>query len=145
MKLICLQFLHFNYNYIYYISLISLYGSSLFNSQSKLVITNSSIKNVSTNYKPIFDIKYNNLEFRDSDIENIKLFGDSDKTFFISYEGEEKQNSIIFENVNISNINSNGNVIKIYGNDIAIQFKNTVIKDSISYGSFLNSEANNVI
>ncbi|ORY54793.1 hypothetical protein LY90DRAFT_646782 [Neocallimastix californiae] len=123
---------------------INLYGSSLFNSQSKLVIANSSIKNVSTNYKPIFDIKYNNLEFRDSDIENIKLFGDSDKTFFISYEGEEKQNSIIFENVNISNINSNGNVIKIYGNDVAIQFKNTVIKDSISYGSFLNSEANNI-
>jgi len=53
--------------------------------------------------------------------------------------------SIIFQNVKISDIQSNGNVIKINGKYVDIQWNNVTITNSYSNGSYLKSDSENVI
>ncbi|ORY36617.1 hypothetical protein LY90DRAFT_58697 [Neocallimastix californiae] len=52
--------------------------------------------------------------------------------------------SIIFQNVKISDIQSNGNVIKINGKYVDIQWNNVTITNSYSNGSYLKSDSENI-
>ncbi|ORX80662.1 hypothetical protein BCR32DRAFT_268747 [Anaeromyces robustus] len=134
------QYSHYNINNCVFQN-IKLYGSSLFNSESHIVINNSLIDNVTTNYKSIIDTNYNDLELYKTNITNINLYGDIDESFIIYFEAENKQNSIILENVNFSNIISNGNLIKLDGNNAQIKFNNVTVDNIDLNGSFLKSEA----
>ncbi|ORY54795.1 hypothetical protein LY90DRAFT_669862, partial [Neocallimastix californiae] len=123
---------------------LNLYGTSLFNSQSLNIIKNTKIDTISTNYRSILSSSYHNLELYNVDISNINLYGDINESFLMSFVGEEKTNSIIFQNVNISNITSNGNVIKLEGNYVNIKWDNVTVTNSYSSGSFLKSDAKNI-
>eukprot|EP00833_Pecoramyces_ruminatium_P006664 jgi/Orpsp1_1/1180696/evm.model.c7180000074342.1 len=125
---------------------ISLQGTSLFNDLSLTILKNTIIKNISTFYKPIFKITYNSIELYNVNIENIIIYGEINECSLLSVESGEKQYTVKFQNVNIFNTKSNGNIMNFIGYNSNILFENVFISNSDSYGSFLkcDSENNNI-
>lgn len=122
-----------------------LYETTLFDDQSFLFLNNTVIENISTFYKPIFQVYYNGIEFNNVHISNINIYCDVNECNLMTIEmGENKNKDIIFNNVSISTIKSNGNVFQFNGNDINVKFNNIEIRDSNSYGALLKCVSENV-
>ncbi|OUM63168.1 hypothetical protein PIROE2DRAFT_10325 [Piromyces sp. E2] len=82
--------------------------------------------------------------FKNVDINNINIYCGVNECNFLAVEmGQNKNKDIIFHDVNISNIRSNGNIFQFNGNDINIEFDNTKIENSNSYGVLLKCLSEN--
>ncbi|ORX45799.1 hypothetical protein BCR36DRAFT_414396 [Piromyces finnis] len=119
---------------------IKLYGTSLFDIESSLYMDDSIFENISTYYKPIFQISYKDILFKNIDMKNINIYCDVNECNLFSIEMGEfvfNKKKIIFNNVNITNIQSNSNIFQFSGNSLHMEFDNLKIENSVSYGSLL--------
>jgi len=110
-----------------------------------MTLNNITIDNISTNYKSIFEINYRNIELYNVDISNINLYDDVNNALLFSINAGNNDINMIFENVNLLNVTSNGNIISIKGYKMNIQFNNVNVNNTISNGAFMYSVADNVI
>jgi len=120
---------------------IRLFGSTLFDGQSTLFIENTVIDNISTYYKPIFQNFYNEITFKNIDINNINIFCDINECNLMSVNMSE---NIHFYNVKIHNVYSSSNIIQFNGDNINIEFYNITLKNLNSDGAFLKCNSENV-
>ncbi|ORX80651.1 hypothetical protein BCR32DRAFT_299932 [Anaeromyces robustus] len=126
------------------ISDIKLYGTTLLNDDSPVKIENSEFTSISTFYKPVFQISYNDIVMKNININNINIYGDNNECNLLSLLTGDKEKDIILQNINITNIKSNDKIINIKGNNANIKFNNIKVDKSISYGPFLKCDANNI-
>lgn len=89
-------------------------------------------------------VTYNIIELNNVKLKNIYIYGDINESSLISLEMGENKKNIIFQDISINNVNSNGNIINIKGNDVNISLNNIYVNNSISYGSFLKCDTENV-
>lgn len=120
---------------------IRLFGSTLFDGQSTLFIENTVIDNISTYYKPIFQNFYNEITFKNIDINNINIFCDINECNLMSVNMSE---NIHFYNVKIHNVYSSSNIIQFNGDNINIEFYNITLENLNSDGAFLKCNSENV-
>ncbi|ORX45798.1 hypothetical protein BCR36DRAFT_414395 [Piromyces finnis] len=123
--------------------LLRLYEASLFDEQSSLFIENTIFENISTFYKPIFQISYRDISFKNVEMNKINIYCDVNKCNLISVEMGIIKKNILFHDFKISDVHSNGNVFLFSGNDINIEFDNTEIRNSNSYGALLKCISEN--
>ncbi|KAG4093753.1 hypothetical protein H8356DRAFT_1081023 [Neocallimastix lanati (nom. inval.)] len=133
-----------NYLYNCVITDIKLFGTQLFDEESSVFIKDSIIENISTQYKSVFQITFNRLEFNHVNFNNINIYGDLNESSFINIKMGDNKNVLKFEDVNITNLNSNGQIINYTGNNIYIDFINVHCNNLISFSPLLKGNSENI-
>jgi len=84
------------------------------------------------------------LEFNHVNFNNINIYGDLNESSFINIKMGDNKNVLKFEDVNITNLNSNGQIINYTGNNIYIDFINVHCNNLISFSPLLKGNSENV-
>ncbi|ORX47897.1 hypothetical protein BCR36DRAFT_294812, partial [Piromyces finnis] len=116
----------------------SSYRSALFNDESNYIFSNSTFKDININSRSLITVMYNSLTFNNCNFRNIICYGSGDATSLIEFISKKDGNSISLINTIIENSKSNGDLIKISGDNTIMNLSNIIFNNIISYGSLLN-------
>ena len=134
-----------NYKYTKLIYIInSIQENGLIGSESIYIFNNISVSNIITNGYGLFKFENKNAQFNNVRLDNVKNVGDINDSSIIYFDSGDENKTLIFDNINITNCESNGNIIKILGNINTIEIKDSEISNNDSYGSIFNIESKNV-
>jgi len=134
-----------NYKYTKLIYIInSIQENGLIGSESIYIFNNISVSNIITNGYGLFKFENKNAQFNNVRLDNVKNVGDINDSSIIYFDSGDENKTLIFDNINITNCESNGNIIKILGNINRVEIKDSEISNNNSYGSIFNIESKNV-
>jgi len=119
-------------------------GGRLFSEQTEFHFKDSIIENINVNSKHLIKSYYQPTTFNKCTFDNIICSGDASDSYLIELDATVNKNNYQFNDLNIKNCRSNGDLIKISGDNVSIEMIGTTIEGIKAYGSVLNNNAKKV-
>ncbi|OUM65904.1 hypothetical protein PIROE2DRAFT_6972 [Piromyces sp. E2] len=126
------------------ISNIMVYGYSIFSEETDITLSNVIISNITSNHKNVISSILNNFNLFNITFNNINIYGDFNDSSLIEISTENINKNITLNNIQLLNINANGNIINMKGTNAFIHFNNIIMKNITSFGPIIKSTLNNV-
>ncbi|ORX77656.1 hypothetical protein BCR32DRAFT_295479 [Anaeromyces robustus] len=107
------------------------------NEETSCSFYNTDLNNIKSSSNSLLYTKYHNIYIDGMNIENVSCYGDGS---FILFETGDAENRLTIKNLNIKKSNFNGPFIKLEGNYGEVIFENSNLSDVNTYGSIIKDK-----